>query len=88
MSVAVRHVLVTRCLGCGRRIHAPSEESFLAQKHRHMRNCVALKLHGQLPALDALPPKVAKELARPFPRRTFRERLAALWRAIRAKVFG
>lgn len=83
-----RPVLVTHCNGCKRRIHAPDEQSFLKQKHRHMRNCAALRLHGQVVPLEVLPAPVVKELARIAPRRTLWERLLVLLHVLRRAVFG
>lgn len=81
-------VLVTHCNGCQRRIHAPDPQSFTKQKMQHLRNCGALKLHGQLPRIEALPPRVVKGLEQLGPRRTFWQRVKVLFRALRRAVFG
>jgi hypothetical protein len=83
-----RAVLVTHCNGCKRRLHAPNEASFLKQKLRHMRNCGALKLHGQTLPVESLPQLTAAKLARVLPRPNLWRRLLVLWAAIRRAVFG
>lgn len=78
---------MTRCLGCTRRIHAPSEESFLKQKLRHLRNCAALKLHGEALTFEQLPPKVIAKLTVLRPPRTVWQRLRILVHAILRAVW-
>lgn len=85
---ALRPVAVTHCLGCGRRIHAPSEESFARQKLRHLRNCPAkADMRGQLVPLEELPLTVAAKLVSLAPPRTFWQRFATLLRAIARAVW-
>jgi phage terminase large subunit-like protein len=69
VSAALRPMLVSRCLACGKRVHAPSEESFGRKKLQHLRNCPSKRaLQGQVPKLEQLPVPVAARFVSLAPR--------------------
>lgn len=51
---ATHRVYVTNCMGCGRRLHGPSEEALVKRAARHGRNCMPLLKRGvAIPVPDA-----------------------------------